>query len=189
MLPTPAAPPLAALAIPAALDLLATAAITVIASTVDILAPLVALDILAAAATIPGVPTTAVAPGAPVLALAVLAARAVLAVLAVLALLNTSLFLPLSCVATVADCAPSTCVIAPCPELAKAWQSGQCSWPLSASAKPHCPHYSFLCCVGLLLLIVCPLSPLARSLQKPGSLGNAVGYPPLQDPGLSLSIP
>jgi hypothetical protein len=101
-----------------------------------------------------------------------------------------SLFLPLPCGVAVADCVPPNCVTAPCPELAKAWLLRQCSWPLSTSANPHCPYHSYLHRVGWLLLIACHqpvLPPLARSLQKPGSLGNTVGH--LSLPSLLLPPP
>jgi hypothetical protein len=72
--------------------------------------------------------------------------------------------------AAFADFAPSNCVIAPCPELAKAWLFGRCSRPLSPSLHLPPPR-------GLLSLIARRYAaslPLARSLQKPGCLGDAV---------------
>jgi hypothetical protein len=73
--------------------------------------------------------------------------------------------------AAFADFAPSNCVIAPCPELAKAWLFGRCSRPLSPSLHLPPPR-------GLLSLIARRYAaslPLARSLQKPGCLGDAAG--------------
>jgi hypothetical protein len=80
------------------------------------------------------VPATAAATAATVPALTVLAVLAVLAALTVLALLNALTTLT-ACGSAVADCVPSHCVIAPCPELEKAWQLGRCSRPLSPSAN------------------------------------------------------
>jgi hypothetical protein len=89
------------------------------------------------------VPATAAATAATVPALTVLAVLAVLAALAVLAVLAALAVLALlnalttltACGSAVADCVPSHCVIAPCPELEKAWQLGRCSRPLSPSAN------------------------------------------------------
>jgi hypothetical protein len=74
--------------------------------------------------------------------------------------------------AAVAHCAPSHCVIAPCPEHEKAWQLGRCSRPLSPLLV-----LPLLC--GLLSLIASHhivSLPLARSLKKPGSLGNTASW-------------
>jgi hypothetical protein len=93
--------------------------------------------------------------------------------------------------AAVADCALSHCVIAPCPELAKAWLVGRFGRPLSPPLLPPLP-------CGLLSLIArhhTASLPLARSLKKPGSLGDVVGClllqlalePPAIVPHLHLS--